>query len=359
MKIGNLDTAERVLLVAEIGNNHEGDPGVARELVRCAADAGADAVKFQTFDTDHYVSRAETARHARLKSFELPRPVVAELAALARSLGLLFVSTPFDLGSAEFLEPLVDAFKIASGDNTFYPLIGRVAQTGKPLIISTGLSDVADIQRALSAVHRRWPSAPPPPPARERIAILHCVSAYPTPPEQANVRAVRALAQRFDCTIGYSDHTVGTEAAVLAVALGARIVEKHFTLDKHYSEFRDHQLSADPPELAELARRIRLATTLLGTGVKTPQPCEAAGREALRRSIVAGTHLPRGHRISLADLTWIRPGGGLPPGEEHQLVGRVLTRNVAFGEPLRASDVADVPIPARARRDPTLTHPSV
>lgn len=339
MRFGSIDTSVRVAVVAEIGNNHEGRLDVARELVRQAAAAGADAVKFQTFDTDHYVSRRDAARHARLKSFELGAPAFAELAQLARSLGLGFISTPFDLGSAAVLEPLVDAFKIASGDNTFYPLIARVAGSGKPIIVSCGLSDLGEVRTTVEFVRREWAARGVDPGGR--LAVLHCVSAYPTPAEQANLAAVKTLGTVLDCCVGYSDHTVGPEASVLAVALGARVVEKHFTLDKHFSDFRDHQLSADPAELRELVARIRAATTLLGSGAKVPQPAEAAGRETLRRSIVAGADLRRGHRLTLGDLTWIRPGGGLAPGQEHLLVGRRLARDVAFGEALTLADLME------------------
>jgi sialic acid synthase SpsE len=180
------------------------------------------------------------------------------------------------------------------------------------------------------------------------------VSAYPTPPEEANVHAVRTLRERFDCCVGYSDHTLGTEAAVLAVALGARIVEKHFTLDRHYSDFRDHQISADPAELAELVRRVRLASTLLGDGATRPQASEAAGREAFRRSIVAAADLPAGHRLTASDLTWIRPGGGLPPGSEDRLLGRTLVHPVHFGDRLTLSDVtATTALAATAAPAPT------
>ena len=342
MRIADLDTAHRALVVAEIGNNHEGRIEVARELVRQAAEAGADAVKFQTFDPDHYVSRSDAARHARLCAFRLTPRQFAELADLARSLGLAFISTPFDLGSADLLAPLVDAYKIASGDNTFYPLIARAADTGKPLIVSCGLSDLGEITRTVEFVQSRWRARQHP----GQLAMLHCVSAYPTPPEEANVHAVRTLRERFDCCVGYSDHTLGTEAAVLAVALGARVVEKHFTLDRHYSEFRDHQISADPAEMAELVRRVRLVSTLLGDGAKRPQPSEAAGRDAFRRSIVAAADLPAGHRLTASDLTWIRPGGGLPPGAEDRLLGRALLHPVHFGDRLTPSDVTAEPTPA-------------
>jgi sialic acid synthase SpsE len=326
MRIGPADTDERVVLVAEIGNNHEGDVAVARELVRAAAEVGADVVKLQTFRTEHYVSRADETRFARLKSFELPPDGVAELSALARSLGLGFVSTPFDLGSARLLEPLVDAYKISSGDLTFRPLLALVAATERPLILATGMADLALVESAVAFVRAGRNGLAP-------VALLHAVSAYPTPDEQASLRAIPQLAPLAD-VVGYSDHTLGTDAAVVAVALGARIVEKHFTLDKGYSEFRDHALSADPPELRELVERVRRAERMLAGG-KSVQPGELETQAAARRSVVAGRDLPRGHRLTRADVDWIRPAGGLAPGEEEALLGRPLVRAVRAGEQLR------------------------
>ena len=335
MRIGDFDLEKKVLVVAEIGNNHEGNFAIAKELVRKAAECGVDAVKFQTFKTEHYVSSSDAARFARLKSFELSYSQFEELSRLARSLGLLFMSTPFDLTSADFLDTIVDAFKIASGDNNYYPLIAQVVRTGRPVIISSGASDFQQVARTVEFVMRQ--------PAEDgvagRFAILHCVSGYPTPLDQANLRAIQVLADHFDYTVGYSDHTIGVMAALLAVALGARIIEKHFTLDKNFSDFRDHQLSADPAEMRELVRQVRVSSSMLGERNKVIQPCEEAVASAIRRSIVAGADLPAGHRITWSDLTWIRPASGLAPGEEQILVNRVLKRNVRFGEQLRASDV--------------------
>jgi sialic acid synthase SpsE len=332
MKIGSFNTDQRVLVVAEIGNNHEGNFGVAKELVHKAAECGAHAVKFQTFRTEHYVSHSDVARFARLKSFELTYPQFEELADLARQLGLLFLSTPFDLKSADFLEKIVDGLKIASGDNNFYPLLERVAGARKPLIVSTGLSDEAQVGRTIECVRRQRPLL-------EDVAFLHCVAAYPVPEDQANLRSIAHIASRFGVRVGYSDHTLGIDAAVVAVALGARILEKHFTLDHNYSAFRDHQISADPGELKELIARVARAERYLGTQGKAVQPAEAPGVPAIRRSIVAGRDLPAGHRIESGDLTWIRPSGGLSPGEENQVLGRRLKHPVAFGEFVRPTDV--------------------
>lgn len=335
MKLGGLDSLKRPIVIAEIGNNHEGQIDVAEQLVREAARCKADAVKFQTFRTDHYVSRHDEARYKRLKSFELTAAQFGDLGRLARSLGLLFLSTPFDLASVDILEPLVDAFKISSGDINFYPLIDRVTSTGKPVILSTGASNLSLVKKTVDFVRERQSRAN----GDEPLAVLHCVSSYPVPLEQANLRALTTLKSQLRCTIGYSDHTIGIQAVLAAVVLGAEVIEKHFTLDKHFSDFRDHTISADPLEMAELVRQIPLIQMLLGSGEKVIQSCELASEAAIRRSIVAGKDLLRGHRLDWNDLTWIRPAGGLAPGEEGTVIGKALKHDVTFGERLEAGDV--------------------
>jgi N,N'-diacetyllegionaminate synthase len=335
MQIANFNLEEKVLVVAEIGNNHEGNFEVAKELVRKAAECGVDAVKFQTFQTEHYVSRSDVERFRRLKSFELSYEQFAELARLARTLNLLFFSTPFDLASAEFLESVVDAYKIASGDNNFYPLIAYAAHTGKPMIISTGASDFQQVLRTVNFVKQLWAENQ----IAGQLAMLHCVSSYPVPIEQANLRAIQFMAERLDCPVGYSDHTAGSDAAVVAVAFGARIIEKHFTLDCRYSDFRDHQLSADPAAMRQLVERVRAASLMLGEYAKQIQPCEESAVSAIRRGVVAGADLPAGHTIASSDLTWVRPVGPLAPGEEQVLIGKTLNHSVQFGDRLSARDV--------------------
>jgi len=333
MRIGSFDTSERVLVIAEIGNNHEGSVGRARSLVEEAAAIGVDAVKFQTFRTEHYVSRSDEERFQRLERFRLTESEFIELAELAHRLGVLFISTAFDLESGRFLADIADCVKAASADNDFYPLLDVLARTNRPLIVSTGLADLEQLERTASFVESARGTA-------ENLAFLHCVSSYPVPEDEINLRAIGMLAERFPSwTVGYSDHTLGMDAAVLSVVAGARIIEKHFTLDKQASDFRDHQLSADPPQLRELLRRIRAAETLAGRAEKVVQPSEKDGGVALRRSIIAARDLRSGQVLADADITWVRPGGGLPPGEEHLLLNKTLTRDVAAGERLDRSDV--------------------
>lgn len=337
MIIGDIDTDREVLIIAEIGNNHEGSYSLAEELIGRAAEAGANAVKFQTFITEHFVSPADEVRFARLKSFELRFDQFEELSKLAHSLGLLFISTPLDLYSAAFLDRVVDAYKIASADNNFFPLIDKVARTGKPVIMSTGISDLSQVLKSTKFLKNIWTENL----IVGQLAVLHCVSAYPVPPEQVNLLAIPLLNAALDCSVGYSDHALGIEACVLAVALGACIIEKHFTMDKSFSDFRDHQLSADPQEMKELIRKVRLVTTLLGQGQKIVQSCEEHLVCQIRRSIAAGKNMEKGHILEWSDLTWLRPGEGLRPGDEHLLTGKVLRREVRFGELLLVKDVEE------------------
>jgi N,N'-diacetyllegionaminate synthase len=351
MIAGAIDTGQTVFLVAEIGNNHEGKVERARELVARARDCGAHAVKFQTFRTELFQSKLDSARFARLKSFELSFAQFEELAVLAKKSGLLFMSTPLDLESARFLTPLVDVFKIASGDNDFIGLLELVADAGKPTIVSTGASDLGQVERAVAVVKQRWAARRGPEqtaasaptgagPGEGQLGILHCVTSYPAPPEQVNLAAIETLRRVFPReTIGYSDHTMGLDAALAAVALGARIVEKHFTLDHHQSDFRDHQLSADPAELTELARRLPQVAALRGLPEKVVQPCERPLIPFVRRSAFAARDLSAGAAVRTEDIVWLRPGEGIGPADQHRLVGRKLRRALAAGELFRGADV--------------------
>lgn len=334
MKIGPWDLHQKVLLVAEIGNNHEGDFRVAGELIRKAAKAGADAVKFQTIIPEKLVSRREEKRLEQLKKFRLSYEEFEKLSRLAKEEGVLFLSTPFDIESARFLNRLVPAFKIASGDNNFYPLIRVIAETGKPILLSSGLADLTQVEKTKSFIEEIWKQKG----IRQELAVLHCVASYPTERSEANLGAIREL-QKLKVTVGYSDHTLGIEAAVLSVALGARIIEKHFTLAKGYSDFHDHKISANPAEFQELARRVRETVEYLGTGIKRIQESEKKNVEKARRSIVTNHGLEKGRVLTREDLGWVRPAGGLAPGEEDKILGKTLRRSLEAGEPIRLSDV--------------------
>jgi N,N'-diacetyllegionaminate synthase len=331
MKIGNKDLDKEVLIVAEVGNNHEGSYTLAEELVGVAAEAGVGAVKFQTFCTEEFINRKSKDRFAQLKAFELKYNEFEKLSKIATQAGILFLSTPFDIESAEFLNNIVKAFKISSGDNTFYPLIEKVAGFGKPIILASGLAGLTQIEYSKILAERIWDDLG----INQELAILHCVSSYPVRREEANLAAIPRLISAFQCTVGYSDHTQGIEAAVLSVALGARIVEKHFTIRKDYSGFRDHQLSADPQEMAELVQKIEHVSVLIGTGKKWIQDCERDAIGSVRRSIVAKRDLAKGEVIGWNSISWVRPSEGLSPGKEHLVLGREVLKPIRAGDPIR------------------------
>ena len=327
MKIANYDTEKKVFIIAEIGNNHEGSYTLAEEMIGKAAEAGACAVKFQTIVPEKLVSISQKDRIEQLKRFQLTYDEFERLNKVAKHENILFLSTPFDIESVHFLNSIVPAFKIASGDNNFFPLIEVIAQTGKPIIMSAGLIDLLEVRKTIDFILNIWNENA----IDQDIAILHCVTSYPTALEEANLSTIKEL-QSLNVTIGYSDHTIGTEAAVLSVALGARIVEKHFTIDKNYSDFRDHQLSADPNEFSQLVERVEIASKLLGQSRKTVQESEKLVMEKIRRSIVARKELDENTVLTLDDISWVRPGGGLAPGNEEMVLGKRLKVKVAAGE---------------------------
>jgi len=336
MKIGNFNTDENVLIVAEIGNNHEGSIALAEEMIRMAAQSGVDAVKFQTIIPERLVSVRQKERLSQLKRFQLIFSEFEQLSKVADNENVMFLSTPFDIESALFLNDLVPAFKIASGDNNFFPLIEVIAGTGKPIIMSNGFMEIEEIKESAHFVRRIWDENG----IRQELALLHCVSVYPTPPEKTNLRAINEL-KSIVHTVGYSDHTLGIEAAVLSVALGARIIEKHFTLDKNHSDFHDHSLSSDPEEMRRLVCKIKSASEYLGHGKKGISAAEEKIKKQSRRSIVAAHDLNVGHKININDLDWIRPDHihSLSPGDENKVLGKSLLRNIVKGDMISLEDI--------------------
>jgi N-acetylneuraminate synthase/N,N'-diacetyllegionaminate synthase len=330
MKIGSFDTAEKVMIIAEVGNNHEGSYARAEEMIGRAVEAGADMVKFQSFVPERWVTADQTARLEMLRRFQFSRAQFEALAETTRKAGVQFLCTPFDLETAAWLAPLVPAVKIASADNDWTALLRQVAATGKPIILSTGMAGLADVTRARDLIRGEWRKL-----GMEGggLVLLHCVVSYPTPAETANLLAINTLAGLGE-TIGYSDHTMGVDAAVAAVAMGARVVEKHFTLDKNQSDFRDHKLSADPQELAELVRRIRLVESMRGSGEKAVLAVEEPAFNAVRRGVYAARDLPKGAVLSESDVVYLRPRVGLSPADIDRRMGQALTLPVAAGAPL-------------------------
>jgi N-acetylneuraminate synthase/N,N'-diacetyllegionaminate synthase len=326
------------ILVAEIGNNHEGDASLALEMVAAAAEAGAEAVKVQVITPERLLNLRQKERIAQLSKFRLPRSTFQEMADLARAKGMFFVATPFDGDALNSILDLVAAIKIASGDLDYVQLLAAAARTGKPIILSTGMATLSEVQSAVDTISQHLPAGKTP---AASLALLHCVSSYPTPLAEANLRAIETLRNTFDLTVGYSDHTLGIEAAIAAACLGARIIEKHFTLDKSRTTFRDHALSADPEDLRRLATAIHSLEDMLGDGEKRPQPCEGQSLAAARRSIVAARDLVAGIQLTLNDLDFVRPRDGLLPSAARVLVGRRLGVPLKRHEPVLESYLKD------------------
>tara|TARA_B100001057_G_C22830876_1_gene943354 strand:+ start:110 stop:1126 length:1017 start_codon:yes stop_codon:yes gene_type:complete len=336
MKIGKIDTNKKVFIVAEIGNNHEGSFDVAKDMIDKAAASGVDAVKFQTFIPEQFVSFKDQSRLNRLRNFQLSYKQFKELSKIAKKKKLIFFSTPLDIESAKFLNTIQPIFKVSSGDNNFYKLIDTVARFGKPMIISTGAADNKDLQKVYDKVYKISLFKKK---INKNLAFLHCVSSYPVPNEQVNLASIIYLKKKFpNIVIGYSDHTLGIKSAVLSVVAGARIVEKHFTLDKNYSDFRDHQLSADPDEMRMMVSEIREIEKILGKEEKKMQICEEKMKIEGRRSIAVACDLPSGIKLSVSHLTWVRPATGFAPGQEKKLLGKRLSRDLKKGQIINKGD---------------------
>jgi len=313
------------VVIAELGVNHNGDPRLAEELVDAAADAGADVVKLQTFRAERLaLPEAAQATYQReraaagsqlemLRQLELPDDAIAPLRERALGRGMELISSPFDIGSLEVLVAAgTPAIKIGSGDLTNLLLLRAAAATGLPLIVSTGMASLEEIDLAVDDL--RSHGDPP-------LALLHCVSIYPAAAQLANLRAMAAMEERYRVPIGFSDHTDGIGVAVAAAALGAAIVEKHLTLDRSMPG-PDHAASLDPPQFREMVAAIRDAHAGLGSNEKAPRPEEAATRAVVRRSLVVARPVPAGQRIAVEDLTALRPETGVSPMLVDSVVGR-------------------------------------
>jgi sialic acid synthase SpsE len=311
------------LVIAEAGVNHDGDVRKAHALVAAAREAGADAVKFQTWITDELV--VPGPQHDLLKPLELPASAFVELKTAAESAGLIFLSTPDEESSADLLERLgVPAFKIGSAEITNLPFLKHVASKHRPIILSTGTATLDEVRDAVHAITQT---------GNDRIVLLHCVSQYPANGDDINLRAIGTLRAAFGCPIGFSDHTMGREMTVAAVACGACVIEKHLTLDRS-GPGPDHAASLEPREFADLVAAVRRVERALGDGEKRPAASELAIRAVVRKVLVAARSLPRGHILSESDVLRRRAGAGLPPSALESVVGRRLIRAVAAWSPI-------------------------
>jgi sialic acid synthase SpsE len=323
---------EPCFVVAEAGANHNRDLSLAKELIAVAAEAEADAVKFQTYSAETLYSRqtprftylegiADKSTWELIKEIELPREWQAELAAEARKRDILFMSTPFDHRAVDELDALgVPAFKIASFEIVDLPLIGHVAAKGKPVIVSTGLADYEDIGDALAACRAA---------GNGDVVLLQCASLYPAPPRRMNLRAMETMRRAFGVPTGLSDHTLGIHIAVAGAALGASVIEKHYTMSRSLKG-PDHPFAIEPGELRELVRQVREAEEALGDGLKLgPAPEEMEMHQKGRRSLVAARDIPRGTRIERDMVAIKRPGFGIKPKHLDLVVGRAAKQDIA------------------------------
>jgi len=271
----NLNKLKKTFIIAEIGNNHEGSFNVACKLIKEAKKSGVDAVKFQTFKTEDFVSPHDKKRFKRLKKFELSYEDFEKLSVIAKRNKLKFISTPLDIKSAIFLNNIVDCFKIASGDNNYYDLIKIVLKFNKPTFISTGLLDFSEVKSLIKFIKKNRFNF-------SKLSLFHCVSDYPVSNEEANLLSIKFFKERFPLTIGYSDHTIGKEASLLAVSLGAKIIEKHFTLNNNFSKFRDHKISLNPIDMKQLVSSIRKTELMMGNENKKIKRGESKNLHLIR-----------------------------------------------------------------------------
>lgn len=332
----------RVFIIAEIGVNFNGDIGLAKSMIEAAKECGADCVKFQTFTAETLVTggtpkvpyqldrhNPTESHYDMIQKLEFRREDHSPIIEFCRELNIEFLSTPYDVESAKFLSTLgVGMFKVCSADLIDLPLHRYLASTGKPVILSTGMATLAEIDEALM-VYREC--------NHDKINLMHCVANYPCAAESLNMRALRLLHDAFDLPVGYSDHSIGPSAAILAVALGARVIEKHFTTDKSLPG-PDQKASCDPVELRTLVKAVRDAEVMLGEPVKKCQDEERGMYEVSRKSLTLARDVRKGTVIQAADLTTKRPGTGIKPNQISAIVGRVATEDLAANSLLRYGD---------------------
>jgi N,N'-diacetyllegionaminate synthase len=328
----------RTLIIAEAGVNHNGDIGLARELICVAAESGADLVKFQTLNADRMVTASAAkadyqiqstgsgeSQHAMLKKLELTEAAHRELIAHSASANVGFFSTGFDIESINMLVRLgQELFKIPSGEITNLPFLRHIGHFGKKVILSTGMSNVGEIEAAIHVLEKAGTP-------RTKITLLHCTTAYPVSMTDVNLLAMKNIQERFEVAVGYSDHTLGIEIPIAAVALGATVIEKHFTMDRNLPG-PDHKASLEPGELKSMVEGIRNIEVALGDGVKRLMPGEISNREIARKSIVSCQPIKAGQVFTGNNLTTKRPGTGLSPMEWDRIIGTKANRDYLIDE---------------------------
>ena len=323
----NFNFKNKILVVAEIGNNHEGSFSLAKKLIEKAAKAGVDAVKFQTFKTEKFINDNDQLRYKRYKKFELSKDKFYKLSKFAKSKRLIFISTPLDIESAVYLNKCVDYFKISSGDNMYFELIEKVLSFKKPIIISTGMLNHSGVLNIIKLIKKRnFPM--------KKVFLLHCVSDYPVEDKEANLISIKYLRDKFKINTGYSDHTIGIEASIMAVAYGAKIIEKHFTIDKNYSNFRDHKLSADPKEMSKLVKCVRRSSIMDGTYTKKISKNEKKNFKFARRSFYAKTQINKGEKITKDKIKFVRPFNSLSSNRIKDILNKKAKTLIKKSQPI-------------------------
>ena len=322
---------DRTLIIAEAGVNHNGDIDIAKQMIDAAADAGADVVKFQTFKAENLVTQSakkaeyqlqttskEESQLQMLKKLELSSQDHHELIKYAKDRQIGFLSTPFDLDSLQLLIDVgIDTIKLPSGEITNYPLLKKSAETGKRIILSTGMSNLEEIRDAVKALKTN---------GAEEIILLHCNTQYPTPYEDVNLNAMKTISEATGLSVGYSDHTRGIAVPIAAVAMGATVIEKHFTLDRNM-EGPDHKASLEPHELKEMVLAIRNIEKAMGDGEKEPSESEKENIGIARKSIVACKKIKKGEVFTEQNITTKRPGTGINPMRWNEILGTVAGRD--------------------------------
>jgi len=323
----------KVFVIAEAGINHNGSVANAKKMIAVASEAGADAVKFQTFKSEEVISKyapkaeyqkattdAEESQLDMAKKLELSKGDFEELARYCKEKGIIFLSTPFDFDSIDFLNELgLNTFKIPSGEITNLPYLRKIGNLAKKVILSTGMAHLGEVGDALDIIVKAGCS-------KDNITVLHCNTEYPTPMEDVNLLAMNTIKKAFNVDIGYSDHTLGIEIPIAAAALGAKVIEKHFTLDKNMAG-PDHRASLDPLELKLMVRAIRNIEKAMGDGVKKASPSELRNKSIARRSIVARRYIRKGEVFSEENLAAKRPGTGVSPMSWDEILGKTARRD--------------------------------
>ncbi|MBU2510502.1 N-acetylneuraminate synthase [bacterium] len=345
MGLGKNVTSKRCNIIAEIGVNHNGDLDLAYKMIDVAKSCGADAVKYQTFSADALVTyntpkvayqnnttSTEESHYEMIRKLELPWEDHHSLFQFCKSIGIEFISTPYDIESALFLDELgVQTYKTASADIVDLPLHELLAGLDKPVIIATGMASLGEIETVISLYRER---------NNNKVTLLHCVSNYPCSDASLNLRVMATLQQAFHVPVGFSDHSIGSDAAMIAIALGATVIEKHFTLDKDMTG-PDHKASADPKEFSELVQKIRKTELMLGSPVKRIQTEECQMAEVSRKSVTLSKSMMRNEIIERSHLSMKRPGTGLSASDIPKLLGKKVRSNFPKNHQLKWTDLND------------------